>query len=411
MNFIKKLKIKNFFSIKNEIEIDFLADNYTIENYPERLFKLDGSHFNKIKAIYGANTSGKTSILKALVFVSFILSNKSSHFPIHYSNIYSDEENSFIELEFVLNNQTFNYRVDFNIKNNVIDSIKNEILETNKLTLLNRENKIFRDLKNNKIGDSILFDKISPKKSIISEAITRTNDYDNFIKFFDGIVSLSNILGSYDVALQLRPEENVFLANLFSKENIKIFEDRFENIDKKEFYIFFKRMIRQLGLDIKDVEASVKEKNNLIDVEFKIFHSIDKSRALPFQLESHGTQNIFKLIFSFYYAYKNKTILVIDELDTILHPMIVPIFILFAIENDIQLIYSTHNIYNLKYLYKDEILIVEKDRNHLTMLKSPKNKKEIKGYENLLRLYEENILGGLPNITYLELKMENLIKS
>ncbi len=36
-NFIKKIKIKNLFSIKNEIEIDFEMDVYTMEYIEEKL--------------------------------------------------------------------------------------------------------------------------------------------------------------------------------------------------------------------------------------------------------------------------------------------------------------------------------------------------------------------------------------
>ena len=67
MNFIKSLKIRSFFSIMNEIEINFLAHQYTSSYYPNKVFNFNKNYFNKTVSFYGANASGKTSILKAII--------------------------------------------------------------------------------------------------------------------------------------------------------------------------------------------------------------------------------------------------------------------------------------------------------------------------------------------------------
>ena len=41
MNFITHLKIKNFFSIKDEVNINFKASQYNIDNNPDRLFEFN----------------------------------------------------------------------------------------------------------------------------------------------------------------------------------------------------------------------------------------------------------------------------------------------------------------------------------------------------------------------------------
>jgi predicted ATP-binding protein involved in virulence len=97
--------------------------------------------------------------------------------------------------------------------------------------------------------------------------------------------------------------------------------------------------------------------------------------------------------------------LIIDELDSILHPMLVPIIINLLIENDIQIIYSTHNIYNMKFLQNDEVFLIEKDKNHITTLKPVKDMPDVKGYKNLLTLYENGYLGGIPKVEELITKI------
>jgi hypothetical protein len=78
--------------------------------------------------------------------------------------------------------------------------------------------------------------------------------------------------------------------------------------------------------------------------------------------------------------------------------MLIPIINNLLIENDIQIIYSTHNIYNMQFLQNDEIFLIEKDSEHKTTINPVKDNKEIKGYKNLLTLYENGYLGGLPDI-------------
>lgn len=111
---------------------------------------------------------------------------------------------------------------------------------------------------------------------------------------------------------------------------------------------------------------------------------------------------LFSILYDIYYAWKKGSVLVIDELDSILHPMLVPAINILAATNNVQLLYTTHNIYNLKYLYNDEIFLIEKDQKHNTTVRDAKLHP---GYENFAVLYEENQLGGLPELSNLNFVM------
>jgi len=84
----------------------------------------------------------------------------------------------------------------------------------------------------------------------------------------------------------------------------------------------------------------------------------------------------------------------------------VPFINLLAIKNDIQLIYTSQNIYNMKYLYSDELFIIEKDSQHNTTVKKM-DEYGHEGYENFVRLYENNLLGGLPQIKAVQLEIDD----
>ena len=76
MNFIKQIEIENFFSIKNRIRMNFESSDYLIQNHSNRVINFNNKFYNKIISFYGANASGKTTILKSLVVVGAIINNK-----------------------------------------------------------------------------------------------------------------------------------------------------------------------------------------------------------------------------------------------------------------------------------------------------------------------------------------------
>ena len=421
MNLIKSVKIKNFFSVKNEVSINFAASQYTIENHPDRLFHVGNEYYNKLIAFYGPNASGKTTILKALVLVAYLLSNKSEKFPFAIKNIYSDDAISFIEVEFIFEGQIFRYKVEFECEKDRIIGISNEILEVlergekkeTKKTLINRNKKVFNDLKGNSLGN-IIIGNVPNTKSLLIETLTRTDDYKKIIKFFNAIVKATNIIGPFDVRMALGGEDELILSLMFEPsiytEDVEILKESLIH-DKKKFWNFLYRILPAIGLDIQAVISDVKIKNEFPRLEAKInqfttLHNINPEKALDFKLESNGTRMIFKILFNIFYAYEKKTILVIDELDSILHPMVVPFINLLAIKNDIQLIYTSQNIYNMKYLYSDELFIIEKDSQHNTTVKKM-DEYGHEGYENFVILYENNLLGGLPQIKAVQLEIDD----
>jgi len=415
MNFIKEITVKNFFSIKNKVTVKFEASEYTIKHHPYRVFELNDSYTNKLSAFYGANASGKTTFLKALVVFAHVISNKNSEFfPISYKNIYNAKNvSSFIEVIFIFNNQEYIYKIDFLSDNeNINIGIKNETLKIKRQginkTLLNRKKETFKDLEGNSI-ENILFDKVSNKQSLLVESITRVNDYEGIVDFFGALTFTTNIRGISSVSMQVEKKDDLLFALLFSKIDKKIVTtEDIEDINQKAFYNFLFRFLQNINLDISGAESEIdieelKEKEINIDVSIDIIHNINTKKKLNFNLESSGTKMLFKILFDLFYAYKKQSILVLDELDSILHPMLVPIINLIAIKNDIQLIYTTHNIYNMKYLYSDEIFLIEKSKEHDTSIVNLKD--NYRGYENFEKLYRNKQLGGIPKLENINLDM------
>jgi len=375
---------------------------------------MNNNYTNKLSAFYGANASGKTTFLKAIVVISHIISNKNSDFfPKSYRNIYNTKNSSsFLKILFVINSKEYTYYVDFIYEDNINIGIKNEILKLKKngrnIILLNRRKEIFKDLEGNEI-QNLRFDKVSLNQSILIESLTRVDDYENIIKFYQALAFMTNIKGVSQVNMQIDKNDDLLFAQLFSKtDKTFLMNKNIKNINREEFYQFLFKFLQNINLDILSAESEIdieelNEKELSIDLNIEVIHKINPKKKLNFTLESSGTKILFKILFNVFYAYKNKSVLVLDEFDSMLHPMLVPIVNLLAIKNDIQLIYTTHNLHNLKYLYSDEIFLIEKDEKHITSIVNLKD--NYKGYENFEKLYKAKRLGAIPHLNNISLDM------
>ncbi|MBL0687077.1 MAG: ATP-binding protein [Sulfurospirillum sp.] len=410
MNFIKKLKIKNFFSIKEEVVLNMESSVYTKENHNDRVFSFEDKSYNKLISIYGANASGKTTILKAIVLIGAIVRNENSNImPLSIKNKFAHAKvKTELSINFVIHINgiatEFEYEIIFEsnkFKNNI--AIDNEILyvvsNNKRSTFFNRKDKKIniKDIDAN--TKELIFDNLKDKISLFNEfdKFDKSLSYLVHIKQFLGaILNLSNINNAYTAKFDIsQKDEGNFATNILNDIKLKNFIEKF---------------LVSIGIDIDkiDVEFSYDEAKQITSIKnILIYHSIDTNTPLEYRLESDGTRMLLKLLMDIYIAKKLKTVLVIDEFDSMLHSMLVPLLNKLIIDNNIQIFYSTHNIYNMKYLYADEIHFIDKDNKHETSISSPKENKNIEGYENFLSLYENNYLGNLPRLNNIFTKIEN----
>ena len=399
MAFITNLRIKNFFSIKGEVTIDFKASPYNIENNPERLFEFNGEYYNKIISFYGANASGKTTVLKAIIILlAVVLDKRSDEFPLSFKNKFSSLFNTELELNFILKKdnilQKFNYKIIFKANGyeniGIIDEQLFRIYGKEKEKLFDRKKKIMTNVDWNIV--EAVFQNLNSKTSLIQE----------FYKFERNKV-LIDIRNSFmDMILSSNIKSLHTNLNTTDTDTKKIAEwlygERDGETQLENFFLYF---FNSIGLDIIKVKAKFNKEEKDLNKKFKgidVFHKIKSDEPLELYLESSGTQMLMKILLDIFLAKKLNSTLIIDELDSLIHPMLTPIIINLLIENDIQIIYSTHNIYNMQFLQNDEIFLIEKDINHITTIKPIKDNKNIKGYENLLTHYENGELGGIPKI-------------
>lgn len=377
--------------------------------------------FLKSKAIYGANASGKSNIIKAFVtfnriirtsvkdekalnFIeSFKLSTETEKEPTFFQLIFwhkgfkyrygfeADEKNILAEW---LYGKPKDRELPFFIRENqkIIKLDKTNFSEGNKLVTLfsdePSENDIFR---NNSLFLSTLasfgFGKIS--KSLL-EALTSPF-----------IISGLGHQGMYNYAGDALKDED---KKEYIKNFLKYGDTGIQNIDSIE--ISPDDLPDDVDDDIKKDFNKKKKKRILISTRKKFNGNLEFESNEPFSFgihESEGTQKLFELSPFIYEAIKNKRPIIIDEFDARFHPLLTKkILELFNSYENIssQLIFTTHdtNLLSSDLLRKDQIEFVEKDKYGASHLY---NLTEFKGIRNTASFEKDYIQGKYGAIPFL----------
>ena len=147
-------------------------------------------------------------------------------------------------------------------------------------------------------------------------------------------------------------------------------------------------------------------------VRFEMQHRGEEGKQIPFDIheESQGTQRLIHLLPALYsFQEDTERVVIIDELDSRLHPLVARLVIQAAMaggENN-QLIFTTHdtNLLDLELLRRDEIWFVEKDKSgasHLYSLAEFKIRPDLK----IEKGYLNGRFGAIPFIGNVELLKE-----
>lgn len=125
----------------------------------------------------------------------------------------------------------------------------------------------------------------------------------------------------------------------------------------------------------KIITAKIKKDGGKIK-EIKSIYRIGKQNTeLDFREESEGTQRLFCMAGPILDVLKNGYILVVDELDTSLHPLALKgVIELFKNKKTnpkhAQLIFTTHDTSVMNLFHRDQVWLVEKNREYASELSS-----------------------------------------
>ncbi|MBA4252160.1 MAG: ATPase [Chlorobiaceae bacterium] len=375
---VLEIRLSNFFSIKEEIVLDLRAANIQSKQSKElgdNIFEYEDMKILKTVALYGANASGKSNIIKAIRFCVMMVLNSHLHnvdanfnfIPFKFDS-YSEKSSKFF-LRFVHKNIEYEYSFELTREEIVKETlyyfpkgrikkifVRDELLGSTKKDKYSFGNQINRpfDVAESTSTKTLFISRASQMdREVAKEIFTFFNEY-----FILGLLLPHNIKIDY------------FFSN-FKNELLEALQiadsDIIDLTIEKDFVPVAKVDLKQ-G-DDKKVYTSYSE-NIEETVTIFSFHKKDVSKKFDFfQEESAGTIKLFLALLTILDVAKQNKILLIDELEGNLHPYIVEFILkLFHKSKAAQLIYTTHNtnLLDLKKLRKDQINFCNKKEDGST---------------------------------------------
>jgi len=417
---ILEIRLSNFFSIKDEIVLDMKAGNGKSKNTQKlqaNTFEFDDERLLKSVAIYGANASGKSNIVKAIRFCASMIFQSHMHnentifrfFPFKFEG-YAQKPSSFL-IRFVLNDVEYEYSFSLTT---------NEIISEELYYYPNgRRAKIFTRHENehkNK-SDIYSFASVIRKPMDVAENTSRKTLYisrasqmdrelpKEIFRYFNETFILDYLNYTSQMVETLFTQNKDTLLNALRIADSDIIN---VNLKKKS------QPTKSVFINITDTENKISSEDVTREhLTFQTFHKANNK--IPFDLftdESSGTQKLFFIMLSIIDVVKHNKILLIDEIESNLHTKIVEYIIgLFHASHSAQIIYTTHNtnLLDLTKLRKDQICFVNKRDDGSSDLYSLYDYKDFRDTMDVEKAYLQGRFDAIPYIDNSEDTLKQLI--
>ena len=430
---IINFSLQNFGSVKDKQTLTFEADKSDhLEN--SYIIHTNGLRLLKIALIYGANASGKTTILKALEFLRDIILEPETKktdeldFQPFLFDAETSNENSVISIEFITNDTKYFYEVEFFRK-----AVVNEVLNfynPNKANVYKRTTDIKNQFTEIKFGSKIKIDKLF---EINLEANTLWNNtvLGGFLKtnvdvkelkeavewfknYLRPVIYTKTQLERFVTSKITKGElSKIDVINILQKADFHISDIVIQEEEKEipDGYIdFVKKQLKAPDNEVKKLEG--KDKITSVNIAFE--HTVIQSKYnLPIEMESQGTRRFYGFAGLLALLIKNSTAFPIDELESSLHPDLYTHFILsFLLNTDkSQIIATTHNLEILdnKDIFRNDVIwFTDKNENCATELYSLADfdSSIVRNTTNIYNAYKSGKLKAIPNLgdNFIDLK-------
>ena len=410
---IVQISIENYLSIKDRIVLSL--DSSASKKLPQNTIRIsDKEKLLKSAVIYGPNASGKSNIIKSIEFVKkmvkvshqFNVNDKIPWNPYRLDEKSSKKPSKF-EILFIQNKIKYKYGFSCNDK-----KITEEYLY---YWPSGRESLIFR----RSSGNRFRFTADKTQQNLIKRQIRDNTLYLSRATQL-GYEKIKDAYSFFDREIIIKKrhywECHHYLEDLSQKiyENQNIKNKLIEVLQKADFGgindIKINRTRRRLGYRearLINMNKFAKQTNrNAHEYEIKFVHKKTGGRYVEFNVyeESTGTIKTLHLLGHFFEILKRGKTLVIDELESSLHPAITTFLVkLFNSKEhnrrNAQLIFTTHDttLLNPELLRRDQIYICSKRPNKHTVLTSLLDF-DIREDSDFKSAYLSGRVGGVPYI-------------
>lgn len=409
-----EFSVKNFLSFKDKAILSMEKGNGD-ENIDNIIFN-DITDLVKNAAIYGANASGKSNILKAFTCAILMIRNsnlmsvgeKWSYIKPFLFDETSKNKPSEFEFTFITNNVKYKYF--FSADQNRIYEESLDVYNSQKPTnIFTRKDTNIYEFSNDKNKLASLAANNTENKLFLSTATTW-----NYEKTKDAFLWFTKTIDTYDS---------------FNKIMDKDLIDYSENEELKKFSL---KLLKEADILIKNISVNYEEKEmegtiadmpiipivKKVDIELE-HEVVDEENnihtyKLNFKDESSGTKVLFAFAPFLKRAFEETKVIIVDELEKSMHPKLVEFIVKLFNNKDInkvnsQLIFTTHatNLLNLEILRRDQIWFVEKNPLNGNSELYPLDSFSVRKDENIQKGYINGRYGAVPFIKDIDLWLED----
>ncbi len=384
---LKKVRIKNFRSIKDEVIIDFSATKYSM------LKDTNVSNSTLKGALFvGGNATGKTSFIFSIsILLDLLFTNLQIDMPQFC--LFSNDDEMLLEYTFVFGDDTIVYSLNIN-KNGTIGV---ERLYLNDDMLLDRIglNATTR-LTEAKAYDSSTIDE----KTLFLKTIyfnTKFTAFPILKKWFDYMSN--SVYFNAERKQAFPPVPNVVSFNTNNKVLIRDYLEKYGVEDINSFFTEygFNQQIEYVSVQNNDPLNAVQIPGTK-DIFFK---RKDIDVKIPIAMESLGNKTLLEMLPGFLQVIKKGGMFIVDEFSSAFHNELEELIVKYFMKksNSAQMFCVSHstNLLKTTLLRPDQIYAVEFLGNNGSKVKrfSSEGPRES---QNIEKMYLSGIFGGLPLI-------------
>lgn len=384
---IHSFTIKNFHSINEEVEIDFLVDDKT-PNSSKYVHSASGAKLSLVQALIGPNAAGKTTALRAMTFLQWLIvrSFNATHYDeMPFKKFAGNNKRSIptqLSVTFEVDGEVYIYSVSLTKTRLLEEELNLRSLTKRRVTTKkvffrkwNPKTKSY-DIEDVNFGlpDGYWRSKELQQSSLISAASRFGHEY------------ASRITGYWKHIESNVEDYRGYVRGRYEVYNALHYFSRDETSKKRAE----KEVRRYADLGISSIGSNGMIKHKFGEVQFEI--EADE--------ESSGTRHYLGISKMIDVALNEGGIAVIDEFDAYLHPnmfasLLQKFFDPKMNKKQGQLLITTHNLEIFRLLDpKYQLVLTEKDRGGATKVKRIKDRADA----NHLTRYIEGAYGALPEI-------------
>ncbi len=421
-----EFSVSNYRSIGKKQTISFVAAKGD-DTLPENVITDTNPQLLKSMAVYGPNASGKSNLINALITMRAIVLKSASmepdtEKPIEQFRLNRQYDNKSTAFEILFIQKGIRYQYGFKTKKTTVEEEWLYAFPNRKGQLwFYRQHNCKRKMPTVEFGS---FLKGERKKL---ESMTRSDSLFLSIAAQFNHPVLTKIYNWFKNELVVVHSSLSSLTYPRTKQILyQSLNDEVISRERTEI----SRMLSNADLGIHDIKTKVRDiesvsrslpeeipddvKKKLIEeyknnphyfIEVETIHKVPNSdEAIVFKLEdeSDGTQRFFELIGPWFHGLTNQSTIIIDEIESSLHPLLTRELINLVHRNSKkgpspQLLFSTHDVTLLSndLLRRDQIWFIEKNESQESVL-TPLTEFSPRKSEAILKGYMSGRYGGIP---------------